>query len=247
MDLATRLATIKERLTLAAQQSGRQAGDITLIAVSKTHPAEAVIEAALLGQQVFGESYSQEALAKISQIQASNQVPQELKKNISWHFIGHLQSRKAKDVMGRFQLIHTIDSLKLAQALQNKIEQLASMGDPVNTLTQDVLVQVNIGSEPQKSGISEADLPALVEQIKQMPNLQLKGLMCIPPFDRQPEEARPYFAQLRHLRNELENDFGKGCLPHLSMGMSQDFEIAIEEGATLVRVGTDIFGSRPVL
>ena len=135
----------------------------------------------------------------------------------------------------------------MAQALQSKITQLASTGDFVNTLTQDVLVQVNIGSEPQKSGVSEADLPALVEQIKQMPNLQLKGLMCIPPFGGKPEEARPYFVQLRHLRNNLENGFGKGCLPHLSMGMSQDFEIAIEEGATLVRVGTDIFGSRPVL
>lgn len=247
MDLATRLATIKERLNLAAQKSGRQAGDITLIAVSKTHPLEAVIEAALLGQQVFGESYSQEALAKINQLEASSQLADELKKSICWHFIGHLQSRKAKDVIGRFQLIHTIDSLKLAQALQNRMDQLMAGGDFVNNLTQDVLIQVNIGSEPQKSGVDEAELPALVEQIKNMPKLRLKGLMCIPPFDRQPEEARPYFVRLRSLRDGLENSFGKGCLPHLSMGMSQDFEIAIEEGATLVRVGTDIFGSRPVL
>ena len=247
MDLATRLANIKERLNLAAQKSGRQAGDITLIAVSKTHPLEAVIEAALLGQQVFGESYSQEALVKINQLEASSQLADELKKSICWHFIGHLQSRKAKDVIGRFQLIHTIDSLKLAQALQNRMDQLMAGGDFVNNLTQDVLIQVNIGSEPQKSGVDEAELPALVEQIKNMPKLRLKGLMCIPPFDRQPEEARPYFVRLRSLRDGLENSFGKGCLPHLSMGMSQDFEIAIEEGATLVRVGTDIFGSRPVL
>ena len=247
MDLSTRLASIKERLTLAAEKSGRQAGDVTLIAVSKTHPAEAVVAAALLGQQVFGESYSQEALAKINQVEASSEISPEQKKNICWHFIGHLQSRKAKDVVERFQLIHTVDSLKLAQALQNRMEQLASVNDSVNNLTQEVLIQVNIGSETQKSGVCELELPVLVEQVKSMPKLRLKGLMCIPPFGRQPEEARPYFVRLRHLRDELENNFGSGCLPHLSMGMSQDFEIAVEEGATLVRIGTDIFGSRSVI
>ena len=250
MDLATRLTNIQERLTAAAQKSGRRAGEITLIAVSKTHPAEAVIAAACLGQKVFGESYVQEALLKIEQVKMATQPFGDLKKALNWHFIGHLQSRKAKDVIGKFQLIHTVDSLKLAQALQNKLEQQVLAGDCVDNLTQEVLIQVNIASEPQKSGVSQVELPALVEQVIGMPRLKLKGLMCIPPFDRKPEDARPYFARLRQLRNELETSFastGTPCFPHLSMGMSQDFEIAIEEGATLVRVGTDIFGSRPVV
>ena len=247
MDLSARLIRIKERISAAALESGRNPAEITLIAVSKTHPFDLVVQAAHLGQTHFGESYIQEALPKLDAMQSEKGLDITQKNNIVWHFIGHLQSRKAKDAAGRFNLIHTVDSPRLAQALHKRMEQLAASDLQtafVNNLAQDVLIQVNIGQEGQKSGATQADLPALIEQVLELPRLNLKGLMCIPPFGDKPETARPHFAHLRELRDELEGKFGKGLLPHLSMGMSQDFEIAIAEGATLVRVGTDIFGER---
>lgn len=251
MDMASRLNQTKERINNAARSCGRNPAEITLIAVSKTHPLEAVIEAARLGQVHFGESYIQEAILKLEDLSTEKNLDAKQKDNLIWHFIGHLQSRKARDAAGRFDLIHTVDSYHLAQTLHKRMEQLleATASDTsVNNLlkkqVQDVLVQVNIGQEEQKSGVSEADLPSLVEQVLGLPNLKLKGLMCIPPFGNEPEASQPYFAKLRMLRDDLENKFGKGTLPHLSMGMSQDFEFAIAEGATLIRVGTDIFGER---
>lgn len=254
MDMASSLNQIKERIDIAALKSGRDPAEITLIAVSKTHPLEAIVEVARLGQTHFGESYIQEAIPKLESMVAEGSLGTEQKSKLIWHFIGHLQSRKAKEAAGLFDLIHTVDSSRLAQALHKRMEQMSESnpsGGFVNNLAknqvQAVLIQVNIGQEEQKSGVPEADLPSLVEQVMQLPRLKLEGLMCMPPFSDKPEASQPYFARLRKLRGELENKFGKGTLPHLSMGMSQDFEFAIAEGATLVRVGTDIFGKRVYL
>lgn len=250
MDLAVRLKQIQERITNACKSSGRNSGDVTLIAVSKTHPYSLIAEAARLGQTRFGESYIQEALPKLDLMSGDASVDPAVRAGIQWHFIGHLQSRKAREAAGRFELIHSVDSLKVAQALHRRMEQLTESGELhkmpgcSDKKTQGVLIQVNIGHEDQKSGISASDLPALIEQIVGLSFLSLKGLMCIPPFEGPPENARRYFAELRELRDAMEIKFGKGSLPELSMGMSQDFETAISEGATLVRVGTGIFGQR---
>lgn len=224
--LADRFSAVQERLATAARASGRTITGIRLIAVSKLHPVDAISTVYSLGQRVFGENYVQEALAK--QAALSNT-------DIEWHFIGHVQTNKAKDVSGRFTLIHTVDSLKLAETLARRL--------PETCPRQNILIQVNIGNEVQKSGVSEQDLPQLVEAVLAIPQLQLRGLMCLPPFLDNGEAARPYFARLRELRDGLEVRLGLH-LPELSMGMSSDCEQAVEEGATLVRIGTDIFGPR---
>lgn len=225
--LGERLEAVRERLARAARASGRSPEDVRLIAVSKLHPVDAVVAALGFGQRVFGENYVQEALAK----QAALPDPA-----IEWHCIGHVQMNKAKDVSGRFALIHTVDSLKFAEALARRL--------PDTVRRQDILLQVNIGNEPQKSGVNEWDLPALAEAVLAIPRLRIRGLMCLPPFFDDGEAARPYFARLRELRDVLQSRLDIP-LPELSMGMSGDCEQAVEEGATLVRVGTDIFGPRP--
>lgn len=243
MSLEQNLFQVKERLAAAARRAGRSPCEITLLAVSKTHPPEMIAAAACLGQIDFGENYMQEALSKQDLLADMPQC-----NAVRWHFIGHLQSNKAKQAAGRFSLIHTVDSLKLAQGLHNKLQQNAEHqnADPLaaKTLVQDVLIQVNIGQEAQKSGIEEQDLEALTEGLMGLSHIRLKGLMCIPPFNLEPGQTRACFARLRQLLENLNKNFGKNCFDVLSMGMSQDFEIAIEEGATLVRVGTDIFGAR---
>lgn len=236
--LRERLAEVRERVAEAARRAGRKEEDVTLLAVSKTHPAEAVAAANAFGQIDFGENYVQEVLAKQDALAALA---------LRWHFIGHLQSNKARFMTGRFSLIHTVDSIKLAQNLHKHLgpAALENSGEasPPPMRNQDILIQVNIGAEEQKSGVAESGLFSLAEGILTLPGLHLTGLMCIPPLSLGPEETRPYFARLRKLRAELE--YGLGLkLPHLSMGMSQDFEVAIAEGATIVRVGTDIFGHR---
>ncbi len=228
------LATVQERIAKALQEAGREPHSLSLVAISKLQPAEAVQCAALAGQSCFGENYVQEALAKqdiITALQDGVSLP------LQWHFTGHIQSRKAKDVVGRFDLIHTVDSEKLARI----IDQCAAQ----KNIRQAILIQVNVGEEEQKSGISPKDLPALTKYILSCPNLELQGLMCLPPVFDAGLAARPHFALLRHLRAELQDMYGVE-LPHLSMGMSGDLEAAILEGATLVRVGTDIFGARTV-
>lgn len=228
--LAENLAKVRQRLHDAAIAAGRKPEEITLVAVSKLHPIEDVRIAYGLGQLVFGENYVQEALAK------QEAFPQLTTSGGSWHFIGHVQTNKAKDVAGRFALIHTVDSQKFAETLARRLPE---------GLSQAVLVQVNIGSEDQKSGVSIAELPKLLEAVLSLPKLKLQGLMCLPPFFDDGEAARPFFARLRTLREKMSADFGIP-LPELSMGMSGDFVQAIEEGATIVRIGTDIFGPRPV-
>ena len=226
---AERLASVRERMGKAAARAGRDEAAVRLVAVSKFHPAQSVEEAVSCGQLAFGENYVQEALAKQKALGGQP--------GLEWHFIGHLQLNKAKDVCGRFALIHTVDDIRLAEAFNRRL--------PEGYAAQDVLIQVNIGHEAQKSGVSEDALLPLAEGILALPRVRLLGLMGMPPFFDDGEAARPYFARLRELRDGLEKKLGV-ALPELSMGMSGDFEQAIEEGATLIRVGTTLFGPRPV-
>ena len=207
MSFAENLREVRRRIAAAAGER-----EVTLVAVSKTQPADAVKEALAAGQTIFGENYAQELRDKARAVEGAR-----------WHFIGPLQRNKVKYVVGVAELIHSVDSLPL-------LEEIASRAAKLN-LTQRCLIQVNVGEEPQKSGISVEELPALMAAFK--PPLQLEGLMCIPPADADP---LPYFRKLRSLRGDLKE---------LSMGMSADYEEAIKEGATLVRVGTALFGSRP--
>lgn len=223
-----RLHGVRTRMADATRRSGRALESVRLIAVSKFHPASSVRLAALCGQKSFGENYVQEALAKQADLADLE---------LDWHCIGHVQTNKAKDVTGRFGLVHGVDNSRLASALAARL--------PENLPPQAVLIQVNIGDEPQKSGVEAASLYELVESVLGEPRLCLLGLMGMPPIFDNPEAARPMFARLRELRDQLETRLGI-ALPELSMGMSGDFEAAIEEGATLIRVGTTIFGPRPL-
>jgi len=226
-ELADRAAGVREALAEAAKQAGRAPGDVTLVAVSKLHPASDIRDLAGTGQTEFGENYVQEALAKQEALAGLD---------VNWHFIGGLQSNKAKYVAGKFALVHSVDSSKLAQALHKKAVSLGTV--------QDILIQVNIAGETQKSGIMVEKLPEMAEAVQGMEGLRLVGLMTMPPFFDDPEHARPVFARLRELRDGLQTRLGTS-LPHLSMGMTGDFVPAVQEGATLVRIGTRIFGTRP--
>ncbi|WP_319541034.1 YggS family pyridoxal phosphate-dependent enzyme [uncultured Pseudodesulfovibrio sp.] len=225
-ELIERTAKVKEDLAEAAKAAGRNPEDVSLVAVSKLHPASDIRALAESGQVDFGENYVQEALNK-------QEVLTDL--HVHWHFIGGLQSNKAKFVAGNFGLVHSVDSRKLAQALHKKALSL--------NVVQDILLQVNIAGETQKSGITVDLLPQLAEDVMKMENVRLVGLMTMPPFFDEPERARPVFSRLRELREALESRLGTQ-LPHLSMGMTGDFIPAVQEGATLVRIGTRIFGAR---
>lgn len=232
--IAENLQRIRAEIAAAARRAKRNPEEITLVAVSKLFPVELIREAVDAGQTVFGENYIQEAAAKKPQ----------LPEGVHLHFIGHLQSNKAKDVVGRFALIHTVDSEGVARKLDQRLASLPVQGAGGVAPMQDMLLQVNIGDEEQKSGVDPDDLPALAETVLALPRLRLLGLMCMPPIFDDGEASRPYFARLRELRDALSARVGLP-LPHLSMGMSHDVEVAVAEGATIVRVGTDIFGPRP--
>lgn len=220
--LRANLAKVMRKIESAAQKAGRNANEIKLIAVSKTHPTEVITEAIAAGIKVFGENKVQEAEGKI---------PEVGRENATWHLIGHLQSNKARKAVGLFDVIHTLDSVELA----TRLERICIEEDRESLR---VLIQVDLANESTKSGIPEKDLSALVEYLKHCEHLKLEGFMILPPFFDEAERVRPYFKRLREIRDKI--------LPggELSMGMSNDFEIAIEEGATLVRVGTAIFGER---
>lgn len=222
-DIAARLAQIQARVRAACAQAGRDPAEVRLIAVSKVHPPEAVEAALAAGQVDFGENYAQELQSKADALQAHA--------TLRWHFIGHLQRNKVRLVVGRAALIHTVDSLRLAEELNTRAPGL-----------QEVLVEVNTGGEDNKSGVRPEEALSLCEALTRLPNLRLRGLMTIPPAV--PTEAvAPYFRLLAELARAGR---GRGLpLQELSMGMSGDFEVAIAEGATLVRVGTAIFGERP--
>lgn len=224
-EIAANLERVRQHVAAAVEKSGRTADAVELIAVSKTHPAEKVEEAVAAGQTLFGESRVQEARAKIPLL------PSRLR----WHFIGHLQKNKIRHALPLFEMFHGIDSLALAQDMQRIAEE--------DGRQPRVLLEVNVAGEASKHGFAPEAVRRDLEPILSLGRLQLEGLMTIPPLAPEAEASRPYFAALRELRNQLEMDFNVR-LPELSMGMSGDYEIAIEEGATLVRVGTAIFGER---
>lgn len=229
VELRERLEEVRERIALSARRSGRNADEITLIAVSKTHAAEVIRRAIEAGVTDLGENRVQEAEAKILEIG---------RERVRWHLIGHLQSNKARRAVQLFELIHSLDSKELALRLDRLC---AEEGRP----PLSVMIQVDLAGEETKSGIGEDELPELVQQVAACEHLRLKGLMTLPPFFEDTERVRPYFIRLRELRDRYEalGAFGdeRG---ELSMGMSNDFEVAVEEGATMVRVGTAIFGQR---
>ena len=199
--------------------------DVELVAITKTHPAEKVREAVEAGQTFFGESRVQEARAKIP----------ELSSNIRWHFVGHLQKNKVRQALPLFEMIHSVDSLALAQDINRIAEE--------EGLYPRVLLEVNVAGEGSKFGFAPDDLREQMEALLALPRLSIEGLMCIPPLAVESEDSRKFFVQVRELRDSLEKEFNMK-LPQLSMGMTQDFPIGIQEGATLVRVGTAIFGER---
>lgn len=226
--VAGRLAAVRERIAAACLRAGRDPSAVTLIAVSKAQPTSAVAEAADAGQVDFGESYVQEWLGKREALAG--------RAGLRWHFIGHLQSRKAREVVGRAALVHGVDRPDLAAELDRRSARAG--------LVTPCLLQVNLGGEATKGGFDPRDVPAAAAVMAALPGLSLRGLMAIPPPVDDPADARPMFRRLANLRDDARRATGLP-LPELSMGMSGDYEVAVEEGATLVRVGTAIFGARP--
>jgi pyridoxal phosphate enzyme (YggS family) len=224
--IASNLAEIRERIARSAASAGRAPEDITLVAVSKTFPPEAIRSAFELGLRHFGENRVQEWESK---------RPSVSDLDGTWHLIGHLQSNKARRAANLFDRVDSVDSVALAQKLD------AAAASEAKRLK--ILIEVHLGGEETKSGTSEADLPPLAESIARLPHLELLGLMTIPPYFDDFERVRPYFQKLRTLRDQVSAQIGRP-LKLLSMGMSHDFEIAIEEGATEIRVGTALFGER---
>ena len=222
--IAENLAEVRERISQAIQKSGRDPDSVRLVAVSKQVDIAQIEEARTAGAVIFGENKVQDAVPKVDQIGRDG---------ISWHFIGHLQKNKIKFLDERFDLIHSVDSLELA-------EKIAKHYHSENRV-QRILLQVNVSGEAAKFGMEPKELEKKMAEFFQLKGIQVEGLMTIPPFDSDPENSRRHFSRLRELRDQCEKRLS---LPELSMGMSNDFEVAIEEGATLVRVGTAIFGAR---
>src|SRR5437879_3736096 len=223
--IAENLERVRERVARAVAKVGRAASDVELVAITKTHPAEKVREAIEAGQTLFGESRVQEARVKIP----------ELPSNSRWHFVGHLQKNKIRPTLTLFELIHSVDSLALAQDMNRIAEEEA--------MHPRVLLEVNVAGEGSKFGFQPDKLCQQMEELLSLPRLSILGLMAIPPLAEEAEASRKYFVQLRELRDRLQTEF-RVDLSQLSMGMTQDYPVAIEEGATLVRVGTAIFGER---
>ena len=230
MTIASNLEEVRARIAQAAHRAGRNPAEVALMAVSKTHPAEAIVEAIAAGQTLFGENRVQEFAAKHDALVSRAGNPR-------FHLIGHLQSNKAARAVELFDAIDSLDSLRLAERLNKEAERLGRK--------LDVLIEINLGGEAAKAGVDPASnqLHALLQAQPSLPNLAIRGLMTVPPYTEDPEGARAFFRRLRQLRDQLRASTGL-ALPELSMGMSHDFEVAIEEGSTCVRVGTSIFGER---
>jgi pyridoxal phosphate enzyme (YggS family) len=226
VSLIESLEKIQQRITAACVRAGRDPGSVTLLAVTKSQPPEVVREAADCGQALFGENKIQEAKAKIPLCPS----------RLHWHFIGHLQSNKCRDAVEWFEMIHSVDSLSLAREISKRAEQAAK--------TMPILLEINVAGEASKFGYQPGRLLVELKEINTLRRIEIRGLMAVPPWSAEPEKSRPHFRQLRELKQKCEQILGIP-LPHLSMGMSGDFEIAIEEGATLVRIGTALFGPRP--
>jgi pyridoxal phosphate enzyme (YggS family) len=228
-DIAENLARVRERMGAAARRSGRDPASVRLVAVSKTVDAERVRQAIDAGAKILGENYVQEAQKKIEM----------LGHEVAWHFIGHLQTNKARVAAGLFDFIHSVDSLNLAQELGRRAKLRGKV--------LPVLLEINLAGEVTKFGAQEKEILLLAEKLSEMEGIEVKGLMTMPPFFEDPETSRPYFVELRKLGERLAKEkIPRISMEELSMGMSNDFEVAVEEGATLVRVGTAIFGPRPV-
>jgi len=225
-NLAENVASVRERIARAAAQCGRSVESITLLAVSKGQPVELIEAGVQAGLTHFGENYVQEALAKI---EATRGLP------IEWHFIGQLQANKTRPVAENFAWVHGVDRLRIAERL--------SAQRPYHAPPLNVCIQVNLAGEASKGGVAPDELPGLVAAVAGLPRIRLRGLMCIPPFEEDPERQRHWFAQLRRLLESLNAQGAQ--LDTLSMGMSADLEAAVLEGATIVRIGTALFGPRP--
>lgn len=227
--LAARLTAVRAQLAAAAEKCGRRPDEVTLVAISKTHPASTVRRAIELGARDIGENRVQEAEEKIKEIGATG---------VRWHLVGHLQANKARRAVNLFAVIHSLDSIDLAERLDRLCQEEGKE-------SLSVLIQVDLGHEETKSGIDESELNHLVDALGPLTRLKLLGLMTLPPFFDDPEQSRPFFRRLRELRDQLaqRGAFGDHT-GELSMGMTHDFHVAIEEGATMVRIGTAIFGER---
>lgn len=233
-DLTKNLASVQARMTRAAERSGRDPASIRLVAVTKQVSADRIRALHALGVRTIGENRVQEALRKQAELADLD---------LSWHLVGHLQTNKVKQVIGRFDLVHGVDSVRLARELDARAEA-AWQGKS----RQDVLLQVNVAREASKFGFFPEDLPAAAQEILNLEHLNLRGLMTVAPYAPDPQTVRGVFRQLRELRDACQRLAGdRAELHELSMGMSQDFDVAIEEGATIIRVGTALFGRRPTL
>jgi PLP dependent protein len=227
MSIAINLKTVLDKIRTAALKAGRDPAEVRLVAVSKTKQASLVDEAARVGQRLFGENYAQELVLKA----------REVSEAVEWHFIGHLQSNKVRQIAGLVTMIHSVDRLSLAEEIDRQWGKLGKLCD--------VLIEVNIAREETKSGTTAMALLGLVRQVSLLPHLRIMGLMTMPPFFDDPEGARPYFRELRRIAAKIAaENIPNVNMTELSMGMSGDFEAAVAEGATLVRVGTAIFGER---
>ncbi|HPY29915.1 MAG TPA: YggS family pyridoxal phosphate-dependent enzyme [Verrucomicrobiota bacterium] len=225
MDWAANLESVQERIRTACDRAGRAVDSVALLAVAKTHSADAVQTLAACGVRLFGENKVQEAKAKIPLCSS----------RLRWHLIGHLQTNKVRDAVALFEMIQSVDSLRLAREINQRAEQAAKQ--------MPILLEVNLAGEASKFGYAPDQLRAELRELNALPRLEIHGLMTVPPWSPVPERVRPYFRQLRELRQQCEDQLG-APLPELSMGMTGDFEVAIEEGATLVRIGTALFGQR---
>jgi pyridoxal phosphate enzyme (YggS family) len=225
VNFAENLNSIQQRIAAACARAGRDVNGVTLLAVSKSHPPETIRAAVDAGQLMFGENKIQEAKAKIPLSPGKAR----------WQFIGHLQSNKVRDAVELFEMIQGVDSLAIAQEISKRAAQAGK--------TMPILIEVNVAGEASKFGYAPEKLLAELNELNALPKIEIHGLMAIPPFMPLPEKTRPYFQKLRELKLQCEQILG-APLPHLSMGMSGDFEVAIEEGATIVRVGTALFGER---
>jgi pyridoxal phosphate enzyme (YggS family) len=225
MDLAAHLQSVRQRIAAACERSGRDPSAVTLLAVSKNQPPEMVRAAATAGLTLFGENRVQEARLKIGQCPG----------HLRWQMIGHLQSNKCRDAVFLFSMIQSVDSLPLAEEINKWAGHFAK--------TMPVLLEINIAGESSKFGCTPENLPALLPLVNALPKLEIHGLMTVAPFAADPEKVRPVFRRLRQLKADCEQILG-APLPHLSMGMTGDFEVAVEEGATIIRLGTALFGAR---
>lgn len=227
MDIASNIARIRERIDKVCRNCGRDPEEVRLVAVSKKKPVEDIEAASKAGQVLFGESYVQECVAKIESTQA----------DAEWHFIGGLQSNKVKYLCGKVAMIHSVDRLSLAKEIDR---QWGKAGANI-----DILIQVNLGEEESKSGTTATAVLDLVRQVATLKHVRIKGLMALPPWEAEPEDVRPYFRQLKELSEQINAlKLANVTMQELSMGMSHDYEVAIEEGSTMIRVGTAIFGAR---